>query len=145
LTSMGGKLYFAANAGSGRTALGVELWTSDGTAAGTHPVADINPGPAGSNPAGLTPGTDATGKAVLYFTADDGTYGIELWKYAGTPASMVAALRSRGSSTPSGLLSFDGSLLFTADTAPTPQLWIHQFGQPRDDRAAGVAVDTAGN
>jgi ELWxxDGT repeat protein len=33
---------------------GTELWESDGTAAGTVLVADINPGPGDSWPSGLT-------------------------------------------------------------------------------------------
>jgi ELWxxDGT repeat protein len=54
---------------------GRELWQSDGTPGGTKLVADIHPGPGDSHPAELTP----VGRA-LYFSADDGTRGRELWK-----------------------------------------------------------------
>ncbi len=43
LTASGGKLFFTANTGIGRGGVGTELWVSDGTAAGTQVVKDINP------------------------------------------------------------------------------------------------------
>ena len=51
-----------------------ELWMSDGTEQGTVLVADIYPGPRGSNPYYLTAFGD-----MLVFTADDGVHGRELW------------------------------------------------------------------
>src|SRR5262245_27594320 len=56
---------------------GTELWKSDGTAAGTVLVKDLNPGPLGSLP--MDPGfieVDGT----LFFMASDGIHGLELWK-----------------------------------------------------------------
>src|SRR6185295_10658417 len=50
LTSAGGTLFFTAS----DAATGNELWKSDGTAAGTMLVKDINPGAASSGPASLT-------------------------------------------------------------------------------------------
>ena len=70
LTVVDGTLYFAASDGTH----GTELWMSDGTAAGTTMVMDINPGPAGSSPRNLTVAGD-----ILYFAANDGTHGTELW------------------------------------------------------------------
>ncbi len=55
-------------------ATGAELWLSDGTAAGTVLVADINPGPSFSVP---WPHINFHGALIL--TADDGTTGFELW------------------------------------------------------------------
>ncbi|BAY87535.1 hypothetical protein NIES267_70590 [Calothrix parasitica NIES-267] len=52
----------------------VELWKSDGTADGTVLVEDINPGSASSSPGGLT-----VFDGELYFSADDGVNGRELW------------------------------------------------------------------
>src|SRR6516165_123726 len=57
---------------------------SDGTAAGTVLVKDINPGGAGSNPGGLI---DVNG--TLFFAANDGTHGTELWKSDGTASGTV--------------------------------------------------------
>ena len=63
---------------------GRELWTSDGTEAGTVLVKDIRPGAYGSNPAYLTA---AAGE--LFFSAKDGVHGGELWKSDGTEAGTV--------------------------------------------------------
>jgi hypothetical protein len=46
-----------------------------GTAAGTVMVIDINPGAGHSNPGDFT-----VFNGALYFSADDGTNGHELWK-----------------------------------------------------------------
>ncbi len=71
------KAWFAADDSTG---LGQELWTSDGTAAGTQIFKDINPG-SGSSKIG---NFHSDGKA-LYFSAHDGqNWGI--WKTDGTVA-----------------------------------------------------------
>ena len=70
LTDVNGTLYFSAADGVN----GTELWKSDGTAAGTVMVEDINPGIGGSNPENLI---QVTG--VLYFSAADAVHGTELW------------------------------------------------------------------
>ena len=69
---------------------GVELWKSDGTAAGTVIVANIRSGSAASAPASLT----AIGSTV-YFSADDGTTGRELWRSGGTAATTAPRGRHR--------------------------------------------------
>jgi ELWxxDGT repeat protein len=74
LLEVSGNLYFVANDGVS----GVELWKSDGTVTGTVMVKDINPGTANSAPPNYSWLTDINGE--LYFTADDGMNGIELWK-----------------------------------------------------------------
>jgi len=69
LVALGNIVYFSANDGSS----GSELWRSDGTAAGTYMVKDIQPGSAGSAPIRLS----VLGNQVLFF-ANDGTHGDEL-------------------------------------------------------------------
>lgn len=75
LTSLDGKLYFTAK-DSGRDS---ELWESDGTAAGTYMVQNIFP----NNPYGAIAYdpelTVSNGR--LYFSANDGTHGYELWAF----------------------------------------------------------------
>ena len=77
--AVGGILFFTANDGSS----GMELWKSDGTAAGTVIVRDINP-LGSASPQFLT----AVG-GTLFFFASDGVSGTELWKSDGTTAGTV--------------------------------------------------------
>ena len=83
ITSLG-TLYFVANDGTH----GYELWRSDGTGAGTTMVKDIRPGPGGSlGQFGENGVTDIAG--TLFFWANDGIHGNELWKSDGTQAGTV--------------------------------------------------------
>ena len=71
---------------------GAELWRTDGTAAGTYLLRDINPGEPSSSPTGFIVIND-----VAYFRADDGTNGKELWRTDGTTSgtTIVADIDSR--------------------------------------------------
>ena len=82
LVAYNGSVYFAADDGIH----GKQLWKSDGTAAGTVMVTDINPGPAGSIP--FHPDL-AVFQGALYFAAADGTSSGALWKTDGTAAGTV--------------------------------------------------------
>ena len=109
---------------------GTELWKYNGYGPPGRSVrlaADINPGrtfPGGqgnsSSPGGLTVFDNA-----LYFSADDGVHGHELWKYNGTTASLVADLNpGKFASSPSGLRVFDNALYFSAnDGMHGNELW----------------------
>src|SRR5262245_15947916 len=118
LASVNGTLFFAASDG----ASGWELWKSDGTAAGTVPLKDINPGAVGSIPDLLT-----NVNGVLYFVADDGVHGQELWKSDGTAAGTVLVKDlNPGSelSEPRDLTNVNGLLYFTAyDVTHGRELW----------------------
>ena len=105
---MNGTLFFSADDG----ASGAELWRSDGTAAGTVLVKDINRAMS-SAPTSLK-GVNGT----LYFAAGDGVNGYELWKSDGTAAGTVLVRDIRpgsGSSFPSALIELNGMLLLRAD------------------------------
>jgi len=96
------------------------LWKYDGTNAPSM-VANINPGSGGSYPSDLTVFNNE-----LYFSAYDGTNGVELWKYDGTNApSMVANINpGSGNSYPESLTVFNNELYFRADDGTNGvELW----------------------
>jgi ELWxxDGT repeat protein len=91
---------------------GDELWKSDGTAAGTAILKDINPGAGGSSIKNLTSLGDK-----VFFIANDGTNGIELWVTDGTAAGtkMAANIHTGAeSSEPRSLAAFGSKLIFSA-------------------------------
>jgi ELWxxDGT repeat protein len=110
LTRVGDTLFFVADDGT----TGVELYKTDGTAAGTTLVEDLNPGGAGSSPDQLT----AAG-GLLFFVADDGSgIGAELYRSDGTAAGTTLVKDVRpGPSTSSidNLTAVGGSVFFSAD------------------------------
>jgi ELWxxDGT repeat protein len=126
-TNVNGTLFFVEN----DYYHGNELWKTDGTAAGTVLVKDIYPGGIpnvkynDSNPEYLT-----NVNGTLFFSANDGTHGRELWKSDGTDAGtvMVAKIRSDGfelpGSYPSCLTNVNGTLFFAAtDGIHGAELW----------------------
>lgn len=123
LTNVNGVLYFTANDGVS----GEELWKSDGTAAGTVRVTDINPGSNSSTIISTRGLVNLNG--TLYFAADDGVRGIELWKSDGTAAgtSLVKDIfvgSNSASGAPSALTNINGTLYFSANSSGAGrELW----------------------
>lgn len=74
---------FAAGNSGGSPPGNVELWATDGTAAGTIRVMNIRPGKDSSDPLDLT---YIKQMGRWFFTADNGTHGRELWMSDGTVA-----------------------------------------------------------
>ena len=135
MVAIGSISYFAADDGVN----GLELWKSDGTAAGTVLLADINPGSAGSNPTGSNPNRLLTNvNGTLFFRANDGTHGTELWKSDGTAAGTVLVkdiYPGSASSSPYDLTNVNGTLFFAADDGTHGyQLW------KSDGTAAGTVL-----
>jgi ELWxxDGT repeat protein len=164
ITDINGELYFAGNGGVD----GTELWKSDGTTAGTTMVKDINPGTTTTwyytgTYGTFTRSTTTTGSypndltnvnGALYFSANDGTDGVELWKSDGTaagttqvqdimPGSHYASYTTNyyyggsetrsatlpNSSYPSNLTNLNGTLLFSADDGTHgSELWAVPAG-----------------
>src|SRR5262245_39719230 len=118
---MNGTVYFAA---AGNT--GDELWKTDGTAANTANVTDLYPGgsfgPNGSAPRNLT----AVGN-TLFFSATDGSTGIELYKSDGTGpgTGLLKDIRLGTTSSSPSLLTAVGSTLYFAatDAVSGTELW----------------------
>ncbi len=120
-------LFFTANDGTH----GNELWKTDGTAAGTKLVKDINAGTAGSDAALAT----VLGTQII-FLATDATHGTELWKTDGTTTAIVKDLTpGKDSTSITSFLPFKSKLYFAYDDGTHgPELWS------TDGTSAGTAL-----
>lgn len=110
-----------------------ELWKSDGTAAGTQMVKDINPGD------GLNEAVELhLINGMLYFRANDGVHGRELWKSDGTQLGthMVKDFDpGPGHGLPSQMTEFNGAIYLAARESSTGvELWR------TDGTAAGTTL-----
>lgn len=101
-----------AGAGAAPLYAGRELWSTDGTPAGTLRVVDLQPGPRGSSPSALTR-TIAGGRPVVLFSAARDDVGRELWATDGTPGGAVLAADVRP-----GPLGSDPRYVAAAGTPP---------------------------
>jgi trimeric autotransporter adhesin len=125
LTNVNGNLFFTA----GDSTHGEELWMSDGTGAGTKLVADVNPGSTNGLPDSSSPSNLAALGGTLFFSADDGTHGMELWRTDGTTTSLVADTNPGSTdgvpngSSPADLAVVGSFVYFAADDGNGPRLW----------------------
>jgi ELWxxDGT repeat protein len=114
----GPRVYFAAFTSN----TGEELWSTDGTEAGTSMVANIVPGTLGSLPSRFT-----VLNGILLFNASD-QYGEELWTTDGTAAGTrrIADIYTLSqSSAPGDRAVIDGKMIFAAtDAVNGRELWI---------------------
>jgi len=123
-----------------------ELWATDGTAGGTRPLTDFDLRPA--RPAIYSAVTEMGGE--LYFAADDGIHGIELWKARlDAPisgAALVADLCTPPvcSSLPTGLVAIGDLLYFQAGGFYTPQPWMSDGTDAGTVRRPGFCDDCLG-
>jgi ELWxxDGT repeat protein len=122
LTHAGGTLFFSAH----DPIHGRELWKSDGTADGTIMVKEIATVPF------PTPGWDASPlyltsvNNTLFFVANDGIHGYELWRSDGTEAGtvMVKDINPSGTASLGQLTNVNGTLFFKAnDGIHGSELW----------------------
>jgi ELWxxDGT repeat protein len=133
LVAMNGVLYFPASDG----VHGYELWRSDGTESGTYLAKDINPGGGNSQDPTfndwLVPSYGIVSN-TLFFAANDGTHGTELWKTDGTAAGtlLVKDIYPGARPNPPGsignypyrLTAVNGELYFVGnDSIHGPNLW----------------------
>jgi ELWxxDGT repeat protein len=124
LTAMGNKLYFYATSPS----VGRELWVSDGTTTGTMMVKDIISGTgSGIDLNYSSPLTLYNNK--LYFCANDGVNGQELWVTDGsTPGTQMIKDITPGSASSGNFYYFqvyNNKLYFNADNGTSgAELWV---------------------
>lgn len=127
LTAIGDTVFFAADDGLH----GVELWRSDGTAFGTSLVRDIAPGQDGlGTPFSSAPEQLTAVAGKLFFVADDGAHGRELWISDGTAAGtrmlndIFLGEPGVGDLQPLELTDVNGTLFFTdGDIETGTELW----------------------
>ncbi len=121
LTDINGTLYFRAYTGTH----GNELWRSDGTTEGTYMVRDIYPGPLPEfeDPDNLNQNIDfeqgdlVYSNGYIYFLADDGIHGGELWRTDGTEegTTLVCDINpGPGDSFPFNVTDVNGEVYFIA-------------------------------
>lgn len=124
-TVLGDRLLFRATGPNGR-----ELWSTDGTAAGTVNLVDLQ-GPGDGNPRWLQRAGDR-----VFFAAGDGIHGRELWVTDGTSAGTRMVLDiapGRASARPAGMTALGDRVFFAADDGTSGQEpWIS------DGTAAGT-------
>ena len=117
-----GQIFFGATDG----VHGIELWTSDGTAAGTYMLRDITPGPEDSTPRGGENSSD-----TLFFRASS-PFGTELYRTNGTRVGTVLVEDIQPGpicSVPTSITDVWGTLFFAADDGSRgDELW--RSGEP---------------
>jgi len=109
-TQFGDSVYFAADDGI----TGLELWKTNGTAASTALVRNVDLNSNSSNPKHLTVVDDE----FMYFVADDGDHGRELWQSNGTwqGTNLYSdILEGENSSNPRNLIEFSDGLYLVAN------------------------------
>jgi ELWxxDGT repeat protein len=121
LTALLGKAAFLA-AGSVESGGGYSLWRTDGTPAGTVPLASLGRQPYPSGFGGFGPAS--IGKAFL-FTASDGRRPPQLWASDGTAQGTgpLTVIGSGPGSFPDNLLRLGDSLLFRACDGFDRSVW----------------------
>jgi ELWxxDGT repeat protein len=129
---------------------GSELWTTDGTAAGTRLVADLNrseAGFSGSSPSGFA----ASGVGRAIFFAADSTFGLEPWVTDGTAAGtypLIDLPQGRNINTTSLASLGEGRAVFSvSDRVSGTEPWVadgtdagtHPIADIRPGPASSVA------
>lgn len=114
-----GYLYFT----WAETSSGYELWRTNGTAAGTSRITDINPGAGNSSPA-----MGCVMNGFIYFAANNGVNGFQIWRYplSGTGSAEQVTNIDGGAvgADPMWITSMNNTLYFTAYTpAYGRELW----------------------
>jgi ELWxxDGT repeat protein len=120
---------------------GNELWATDGTAAGTRLVKDIAAGQIPSNPGTLS--TAAALNGTMYFSANDGIHGVQLWRSDGTSAGTFAVtnLGAGLNSCMGDMHALNGKVVFRLCEA-TGNYWWQSDGTATGTQRVSAAVAT---
>jgi ELWxxDGT repeat protein len=119
MTSVGGTLFLSA----ADATHGFQLWRSDGSADGTQMITDINPG--GFNGLSFGPGLLTNVDGTLFFRANDGVHGDELWRTDGTAVGtqMVKDVYPGNAGSNLDPINMNGTLFFITGDQNGHQLW----------------------
>ena len=123
ITAVGNRVFFVADDGN----TGRELWTSDGTTAGTRLVSDLYPGSESSDPSDFLVKGDQ-----LFFTATNPAAGRELWITDGTAAGTqrITDLNpGKNDANPSDLALMGNTVYFSA-TNQDDDRELYAYGDP---------------
>ncbi len=101
-------------------------------------VADINPGLLGSSPRGMT-----VFDGAMYFSADDGTYGRELWKYDGSAVTRLSNINTFGASSPRDLIVYNDELYFRANVGSETNSYGEAYLWKYDGNTVSKVMDNS--
>ncbi|SLM28453.1 exported hypothetical protein [Desulfamplus magnetovallimortis] len=107
-------------------------------------VEDINP----NTNVGQIPSVMAVLNNVLYFAANDGSNGVELWKYDGTnlPTRVTDINSGAASSSPGSLTIFNNELYFSANNGINgSELWKYNYADDTASLVADIYSGTTGS
>src|SRR6185312_8983604 len=134
LTVMGSRIFFSVDGGPANG--GLELWSTDGTTAGTARVADVAPGTDGSSPRELV-----ALNGTVYFVANV-PQSPQLWKSDGTAAGTVLVASFPSNSTPGSLRVANQKLIFAVLNPTGTQLWASDGTSAGTARVGTVVIAT---
>jgi len=132
IESLFGKLIFAASDGRDKTKgqTGQELWISDGTSTGTKLLKDIYVGTSTTSANDSNPSYMCRYGNYVYFAANNGINGTELWRTDGTTAGTnlfldINIVTTTASSYPQWFTQIGSKMYFNANNGTTGnELWV---------------------